>query len=121
MRGRRGVGFDLLLALIGTGPVAGWAMWHWPWEDEWLGWLGWPVISAFAVCFALARVIGGLYAGWPGLDGPAADAPADDIGGRPDRPMSLAELAALGVGAAALLGLGWAITHPESFMQSIRL
>jgi len=116
MLGSRSVGFDLVLAAIGTGPFALWGIWHWPWEDGWIGWPGWPVIIAFGACFGLARVVGGFYAGCPGLDEAEGDAP-DNKDLPSDRPVTLAELAALGIGVAALLTLGWAISRSQPVLH----
>ena len=93
MRDYRGVALDLGMAGIAALPFAGWAIWNWPCEDGILGWLGWPAIVAFAACFGLARAIGRLFQGWPGLDDPNPRSPA---GAAPNRPLTPAELAALG-------------------------
>jgi hypothetical protein len=86
-------------------------LWHWPWDDGLLSWLGWPVIIAFAACFGLARVIGEFFQDWPGLDAPNPQRPSDTT---PDRPLTLRDTAALGVGVAALLLFGWVVAHSSA-------
>jgi hypothetical protein len=108
MRDRHGIGFDLAMAGVATFPFGGWAIWYWPWEDGLLGWLGWPVILAFAACFGLARVIGLYFDGWPGLE-PVRPEPPDHT--PLSRPLTLVELAGLGIGVAALVAFGWIISH----------
>jgi hypothetical protein len=114
MLGRRGVGFDLVLAAVGFSPLAAWGMWYWPWDEGWLSWIGWPAIIAFAACFALARMIGEFYTGWPGLDAPTVKAPDVSTSPQLERPVTFTELATLGLGVAALLAFGWVVTHPQA-------
>jgi hypothetical protein len=71
-------------------------------------------LIAFVLCFGLARVIAAYWTDWPPAERPNA-AQEKEVRSELHRPVSLNELAALGIGSAALLVIGWIVRGGNRF------